>query len=150
RVFAYGEKTAGILQRYKAAPAPEGTLADDWAERKVRKLEQVKESQDYVEQSMLNAGYQTKEPARKADFLARFAKIFADSPNAQQALIGAAYSYQQAKDPQKMQELVNGVLAKDPNNVGMLVAAADIYSEAGTQLDKAEEYAKKVGALCDA
>jgi len=23
RVFAYGEKTAGILQRYKAAPAPE-------------------------------------------------------------------------------------------------------------------------------
>jgi tetratricopeptide (TPR) repeat protein len=150
RLFAYGEKTAGILQRYKAAPAPEGSSADLWNEQKVRKLEQVKESQDYVEQSMLNAGYQTKEPARKADFLVRFAKIFPDSPNAQQALIGAAYSYQQAKDPQKMQELVNGVLAKDPNNVGMLVAAADIYSEAGTQLDKAEEYAKKVGALCDA
>jgi len=149
-VFAYGEKTTGILQRYKAAPAPAGTAADYWDEQKTRKLEQVKEDQNYVEQSLLSAAYQAKESAKKADFLVRFAKIFPDSPNAQRALIGAAYSYQQAKDPQKMQELVNGVLAKDPNNVGMLVAAADIYSEAGTQLDKAEEYAKKVGALCDA
>jgi len=150
RLLVYGEKTAGILQRYKAAPAPEGTLAKDWDERKVRNLEQAKENQDYVEQSLLNAAYQVKEPAKRADFLARFAKIFPDSPNAQRALIGAAYSYQQAQDPQKMQELANGVLAKDPNNVGMVVALADIYSEAGTQLDKAEEYAKKVGALCDA
>jgi len=150
RLLVYGEKTAGILQRYKAAPAPEGTLAKDWDERKVRNLEQAKENQDYVEQSLLTAAYQVKEPAKRADFLARFAKIFPDSPNAQRALIGAAYSYQQAQDPQKMQELANGVLAKDPNNVGMVVALADIYSEAGTQLDKAEEYAKKVGALCDA
>ena len=150
RLLVYGEKTAGILQRYKAAPAPEGTLAKDWDERKARNLEQAKENQDYVEQSLLTAAYQVKEPAKRADFLARFAKIFPDSPNAQRALIGAAYSYQQAQDPQKMQELANGVLAKDPNNVGMVVALADIYSEAGTQLDKAEEYAKKVGALCDA
>ena len=150
RLFVYGEKTAGILQRYKAAPAPEGTPAKEWDERKARNLEQAKENQDYIEQSLLSAAYQLKEPAKKADFLARFAKIFPDSPNAQRALIGAAYSYQQAQDPQKMQELANGVLAKDPNNIGMVLALADIYSEAGTQLDKAEEYAKKVGALCDA
>jgi len=150
RVFSYGEKTAGILQRYKAAPAPEGTQPQVWNEQRVRKLEQAKEDHDYVEQSLLSAAYQTKDPAKQADLLVRFAKIVPDSPNAQRALIGAAYSYQQAKEPQKLQELVNGVLAKDPNNVGMLVALADIYSEAGTQLDKAEEYAKKAGALCDA
>jgi tetratricopeptide (TPR) repeat protein len=150
RVFAYGEKAAGILQRYKAAPAPAGTEAEYWDQQKRLKLEQSKDDQDYIEQSMLNAAYQTKEPAKRADYLERFAKSFPDSPNAQRALIGAAYSYQQAQNPQKMQELANGVLAKDPNNAGMLVAAADIYSEAGTQLDKAEEYAKKVEALCDA
>ncbi|MGB8495217.1 MAG: hypothetical protein WCE53_12505 [Candidatus Acidiferrum sp.] len=150
RLLVYGEKTAGILQRYKAAPAPVGTPAKEWEERKARNLEQAKENQDYVEQSLLNAAYQVKEPAKRADSLARFAKIFPDSPNAQRALIGAAYAYQQAQDPQKMQELANGVLAKDPNNIGMVLALADIYSEAGTQLDKAEEYAKKVGALCDA
>ena len=150
RLFSYGEKAAGIVQRYKAAPVPEGTSAELWNQQKAGKLEQTKEGQDYIEQSLLSAAYQTKEPAKKADFLARFAKSFPDSPNTQRALIGAAYSYQQAKDPQKMQELVNGVLAKDPNNVEMVLALADIYSEAGTQLDKAEEYAKKVAALCDA
>ena len=149
RVFAYGEKAAGIVQRYKAAPVPEGTAAEYWNEQKAGKLEQTKDDQDYIEQCMLNAAYQAKEPAKRADYLERFAKSFPDSPNAQRVLIGAAYSYQQAQNPQKMQELVNGVLAKDPNNAGMLVAAADIYSEAGTQLDKAEEYAKKVEALCD-
>jgi len=150
RLFSYGEKTAGILQRYKSAPAPEGAQPRVWDEQKVRKLEQAKEDQDYVEQSLLSAAYQTKEPAKQADLLVRFAKIFPDSPNGQRALIGAAYAYQQAKEPQKLQEVVNGVLEKDPNNVGMLVASADIYSDAGTQLDKAEEYAKRVGALCDA
>jgi tetratricopeptide (TPR) repeat protein len=150
RLFAYGEKTGGILQRYKAAPAPPGMSADSWDQQKAQRLGQEKENLDYVEQSLLSAAYQTKEPAKKADLLVRFAKIFPDSPNAQRALIGAAYSYQQAQEPQKLQELVNGVLAKDPNNVGMVLALADIYSEAGTQLDKAEEYAKKVGALCDA
>jgi len=149
RLFSYGEKTTGILQRYKAAPAPEGASADLWDQQRVGKLQQAKENQDYVEQSLLSGAYQPKEPAKRADLLARFAKTFPDSPNAQRALIGAAYAYQQAQEPQKMQELVNGVLAKDPNNVGMLVALADIYSEAGTQLDKAEEYAKKVGTLCD-
>ena len=150
RLFAYGEKAGGILERYKAASPPPGTSADSWDQQKALKLGQEKENQDYIEQSLLGAAYQVKEPAKRADFLARFAKIFPDSPNAQRALIGAAYSYQQAKDPQKIQELANGVLAKDPNNIGMVLALADIYSEAGTQLDKAEEYAKKVGALCDA
>jgi len=149
RVFAYGEKAAAILQNYKAAPAPAGTSADYWNQQKLLKLEQSKDDQDYIEQSMLSAAYQTTEPAKKADFQLRFAKSFPDSPNAQRALIGAAYSYQQAKEPQKLQELANGVLAKDPNNVGMLLALADIYSDSGTQLDKAEEYATKVGTLCD-
>jgi tetratricopeptide (TPR) repeat protein len=149
RVFAYGEKTTGMLQSYKAAPAPAGKAADYWEAQKTRRLEQAKEDQNYVEQSLLSAAYQAKEPAKKADFLARFANIFPDSPNARQVLIDAAYSYQQARDPRKMLDLGNGVLAKDPNNVGMLLLLADYFSEAGTQLDKAEEYAKKVGALCD-
>jgi len=149
RVIAYGEKANGFLQQYKAATAPEGTSAEYWNQRKVQKLELAKDDQEYIEQSMLNAAFQTKEPAKRADFLTRYAKSFPDSPNAPRALVGAAYSYQQAKDPQKMQDLVNGVLTKDPNNIGMLLAAADIYSEAGTQLDKAEEYAKKVGTLCE-
>jgi len=43
RLFSYGEKTTGILQRYKAAPAPEGTSADLWDQQRVGKLQQAKE-----------------------------------------------------------------------------------------------------------
>jgi tetratricopeptide (TPR) repeat protein len=42
-----------------------------------------------------------------------------------------------------MLETANGLLAKDPNNLGMLILVADYYSEKGEQLDKAEASAKK-------
>lgn len=150
RVFDSGEKATAILQRYKASPAPEGTEASAWEQQKTQKLEQVKENQDYIEQSMMSAAYQPKDAVKKADLLVRYAKDFPDSPNAEQALSVAAVTYQQAQGPQKMLDLANGVLAKDPNNLGMLLLLADYYSEKGTQLDKAEEYAKKVSSICDA
>lgn len=150
RVFDSGEKATAILQRYKASPAPEGTAADAWEQQKAQKLEQLKEDQNYVEQSMLSAAYQPKDAGKKADLLVRFAKDFPDSPNGMQALSVAAATYQQAQGSQKMVDLANGILAKDPNNVGMLLLLTDYYSEKGTQLEKAEEYAKKVAAICDA
>jgi len=149
RIFAYGEKATAILQRYKAAPAPTGTAASDWEEQRTQKLTALKETQDYVEQSMLGAAYQQKDATKKAEFLQRYAKDFPDSPNAEQALTMAAFGYQQAQNRPKMQELANGVLAKDPNNIGMLLLLADDYSEKSEQLDKAESYAKKAAALCE-
>jgi tetratricopeptide (TPR) repeat protein len=43
--------------------------------------------------------------------------------------------------------VANGVLAKDPNNIGMLLLLSDYYSEKGELLDKAEAWAKKAIAL---
>jgi tetratricopeptide (TPR) repeat protein len=42
-----------------------------------------------------------------------------------------------------MLEIANGVLVKDPNNIGMLLLLSDYYSDKGEQLDKAESSAKK-------
>jgi tetratricopeptide (TPR) repeat protein len=69
--------------------------------------------------------------------------MFPDSPYASQALGVAAASYQQSQNTPKMLDTANGILAKDPNNLGMLILLADYYSEKGEQLDKAETYAKK-------
>jgi tetratricopeptide (TPR) repeat protein len=55
----------------------------------------------------------------------------------------AATAYQQAQNAPKMLEVANGLLAKDPNNLGMLLLLSDYYSEKSEQLDKAEAYAKK-------
>ena len=150
RAYAYGEKAAGILQRFKAAPAPDTEQAASWEDLRNRKLEYAKDDIDYVEQALLSAPYQAKDPAKKGDLLVRFTRIYPDSPDAHQAIIGAAIAYQEAKDPQKVMEVGNAALAKNPNDIQMLLLLADYFSDAGTQLDKAEEYATKVGTLCDA
>ena len=117
RLISYGEKAQGILKRYKDAPAPNGTVAAD------------------------------SERQKRAGLLTRFAQIFPDSPYANQALGVAATAYQQAQNAPKMLEVANGLLAKDPNNLGMLLLCSDYYGEKGEQLDKAEAYAKKAVAV---
>jgi tetratricopeptide (TPR) repeat protein len=149
KLFTYGEKAAAIVQRYKDAPAPAGTDSVTWANQKTDKLASIKEEQDYVRESLWTVAYSAKDAAKKADYFERFAKVFPDTPEGEQALTMAAVSYQQAQNRSKMLDLANGALAKDPNNIGMLLLLADDYSERGEQLDKAEAYAKKAVTLTD-
>jgi tetratricopeptide (TPR) repeat protein len=149
KLYAYGEKAAGILQRFRAMNAPEGTPADNWARMKAEKLESIKDNEDYIEQSLTRAAYGVKDPNKKADYLQRFAKMYPDTPQGEQALTVAASAYQQAQNRAKMQEVANSILAKDPNNVGVLLLLADDYSERADQLDKAEAYAKRASSVVD-
>ena len=143
KAFSYGEKVAGILKRYAELPAPEGNNATSWEDQKKRTLESVHDSVTYVQQLLFNGAYQTKDANKRAALLVRFAQLFPDSPYADQAMGVAAASYQQAQNAPKMLETASGLLAKDPNNLGMLILLSDYYSEKGEQLDKAETYAKK-------
>src|SRR5215470_10893851 len=143
KLSSYGEKAGGIMQRYKAAAAPDGTAAAAWDEQKARTLEANKDSYTYVQQLVFSGVYQTKEPAKRAAMLVKFAQAFPDSAYANQALGVAATASQQAQNTPKMLEVANGLLAKDPNDVGMLLLLSDYYGEKGEQLDRAESYAKK-------
>ncbi|HEY2117629.1 MAG TPA: tetratricopeptide repeat protein [Candidatus Acidoferrum sp.] len=149
RLYKYGEKAADIIQRYQAAPPPEGVSAEVWQDQRKQKLEGIKDDRNYIESSLINAAYQQKDPTKKAEYLKRFAKIFPDSPNAEQALSMAAFSYQAAQNRTQMLQVANSTLDKYPNNIGMLILLADDYSEKSEQLDKAEGYAKKAISLCD-
>src|SRR6266481_5061562 len=143
RLISYGEKAQGILQRYKDAPAPAGSSAEAWTQQKAQTLEANKDGIAYIWNAVFSGVYQTKDAAKRAALLVRFAQIFPDSPYANQALGVAATAYQQAQNAPKMLEVANGLLAKDPNNLGMLLLLSDYYGEKGEQLDKAEAYAKK-------
>jgi len=149
KLFSYAEKASGIIERFRASAPPEGTTPDNWTRTKTEKLESIKDNQDYIEQSLFRAAYGLKDPKAKASYLQRIAKMYPDTPEAEQALTLAASAYQQAQDRAKMQEVANTVLAKDPNNIGILLLLADDYSERGDQLDKAEQYAKKSASLLD-
>jgi tetratricopeptide (TPR) repeat protein len=143
RLITYGEKAGAIWKRFQDAPAPADTSASAWEEQKKRTLESNKDVMTYIQQLVFSGVYQAKDPGKRAALLVRFAQAFADSPYAIQALGVAATSYQQAQNAPKMLEVANGVLAKDPNNLGMLLLLSDYYGEKGEQLDKAEAYAKK-------
>jgi len=147
RMFSYGEKTTQILQRYKEQPAPEGMKQETWDSQKTQTLQDVHETVVYVEQLLFDGAYRTSDATKRAALLVRFAQFFPDSPFANQALGVAAASYRQTQNTAKMLDVANGLLAKDPDNLGMLLLLADYYSEKGEQLDKAEAYAKKSVAL---
>jgi tetratricopeptide (TPR) repeat protein len=150
KLFSYGEKATSIVQRYQASTAPAGTAAEVWDRNKAEKLASQKENLDYLEQSLMSAAYNTKDPAKRANEFERIAKMYAGTPGQTHALTRAAFAYQQAQERGKMQAAANAVLGKDPDNVGMLLLLADDYSEKGEQLDKAEAYAKKASTLADA
>jgi tetratricopeptide (TPR) repeat protein len=143
RLISYGEKAGGIWKRYKDSPAPAETAASAWEEQKNRTLEANKDVMTYVQQLVFSGVYQAKDASKRAALLVRFAQAFADSPYANQALGVAATAYQQAQNAPKMLEVANGLLAKDPNNLGMLLLLSDYYAEKSEQLDKAEAYAKR-------
>lgn len=147
KLMAYGEKAGGILQRYKAQAAPQAEDKDAWERQHAGALENNKDNITYVEQAVYVGAYKTANPAQRAQLLTSFAQWFPDSPYASQALGVAATSYQQAQNVPKMLEVANGLLAKDPNNIGMLLLLSDYYSEKGEQLDKAESSAKKAITL---
>src|SRR5436309_11501859 len=114
-----------------------------WDKQKASVMEANKDSYTYVQQLVFRGVYQAKDAGKRAALLVKFAQVFPDSPFANQALGVAATAYQQAQNTTKMLEVANGLLAKDPNNVGMLLLLSDYYGERGEQLDKAETYAKK-------
>jgi len=150
KMYSYGEKTAQILQRYKDKPAPEGKTQEVWDTQKAQTLQDVHETVTYVQQLLFDAAYRTTDGVKRAGLLVRFAQLFPDSPFATQALGVAAASYRQTQNTAKMLEVANGILAKDADNLGMLLLLADYYSEKGEQLDKAESFAKKSVSLLGA
>jgi tetratricopeptide (TPR) repeat protein len=150
RLIAYAEKTQGILKRYKEAPAPAGTDASHWEQQKSQTLENNKDGIAYVQQAVYNGALQAKDAGKRAGYLARFAQAFPDSPYANQALGVAAASYLQAQNAPKMLEVANGLLAKDPSNLGMLLLLSDYYCDKPDQLAKAETYAKKAVSVLEA
>jgi len=151
KLFDAGEKAAAIVARYKAAAAPDGVAADQWASTKEQNLAQEQADIGVVEYSLANAAFKTTDPAARAKLFERYAAAFPDSPYTASVREQTAIAYQQSQNTAKMTSTAQAILAADPNNVSMLLLLADFWSEAGQQPDKAATYAQKaLDALKDA
>ncbi len=145
KLFDAGEHVAGILARYKVAPAPAGYSAKSWEITKAANITASAQDINYVQYALFNAGYKTANPSNKAVLMERYATVFPESPYTKDARETAAFAYQQSQQYPKMVDAAQKLLTADPNNVTMLVLLADYWSEKGqgAQLDKAGEYAQK-------
>ncbi|MCL6565932.1 MAG: hypothetical protein K6U09_05855 [Acidobacteriia bacterium] len=143
RMFGYGKRIADIVARYRARPAPEGTPEDVWQQRKQETLDGVASSINYVELTLFNTAYRTPAAAEKAALLEQFIAAFPDSSYSASAQALVAATYQQTQQYDKMLQFAQGILARDPNNIQMLLLLADYWSERGEELARAQEYAQR-------
>ena len=143
KIYDSGEKAAGMIARYKALPAPEGTSADDCAATKEHTLKDVESDIGYVQYAMVNAAFKTTAPAARAKLFERYASAFPDSSYTMNVREQTAIAYQQAQDTPHMISTAQAILEKDPNNVSMLILLADVWSDNGQELDKAAANAQK-------
>jgi hypothetical protein len=147
KMFTLGEKAAAIIARYKAAPAPEGSTAGQWSAQKEQNLKDAQPDIEYVERTLFNTAYKTKDAAARAGLYERYATVFPDSPYTSMAREQIAFAYQQAQLTSKMVDAAQNALVTDPVDISMLVLLADYWSDNNQQLDKAAANAQKALAL---
>jgi tetratricopeptide (TPR) repeat protein len=147
KMFTLGEKAAAIIVRYKATPAPEGSTAGQWSAQKEQNLKDAQPDIEYVERTLFNTAYKTKDAAARAALYERYATVFPDSPYTSMAREQIAFAYQQAQLTSKMVDAAQNALVTDPVDISMLVLLADYWSDNNQQLDKAAANAQKALAL---
>ena len=143
KLFHYGEILGGIVSRYKASPAPEGTETAAWAGQKQVVLSEAQNNIAYAEYALFSTGANTKDAATKAAMLERFVLAFPDSQFAAAGATVAADAYRQSRQGPKMVAFAEKVLAQHPNHYGMLVQLADYWVEGRENYDKAMANATK-------
>ena len=143
RMYGYAESAGAIVQRFAQQPAPTGTDATTWATERKQDIAADQDSINYVAYTFFSTAYKVTDPSARAALMLRYAAAFPDSQYTAQAELLAPVSYQQAKNYPKMLDAANAVLARDPNNVGVLLLLADYYSENGVHLDLAAADAKQ-------
>jgi tetratricopeptide (TPR) repeat protein len=141
RLFDCGARIGEILQRFKTRPAPEGMSEEVWQSTRAGTLEENRDGINYVEYTLFSTAYNNPDPAAKTAQLERFVAAFPASQYAANAQSVVAYTYQQTQQFDKMAAFIEKVLATQPDNVTLLLLAADSWNERRVELDKAEAYA---------
>jgi len=150
QAFNYGLLAVRLVERLKAMPPPEGTSEEIWESQKATLLGEAQSDYQYVEYALYQLASQQTDPAAQGALFERYVEAFLDSrylAGAYQACIAA---YQRAGQTDKIAEVGEGALERDPNNVVVALLVSDVLSEMGQHLERAEALAQKVPAMVDA
>jgi tetratricopeptide (TPR) repeat protein len=124
-------------------PKPPNVSAAEWQKTLQELAEQAKDETAYVEYAFFQLLPRVTDGNKRAEILDRFTKAYPDSQNVAQINFNYFIAYKMANNAAKVDEYAEKAVAADPNNVGTLNLVADDYVTRQTNLDKAEDYAKR-------
>ena len=137
-------KTEGTPSR------PPNVSEDDWKKEMDAAAEQAKDWRAYMEYAFFQILQREQDGSKRAQRLEQFVQSYPESPNQGQINFNYYIAYKMANNPAKAEEYGEKTIAADPNDLVTLNLVADDYATRQTNLDKAEQYAKKVVDLAAA
>ena len=134
--------------KIESTPGRPATVPEEeWAKTKQEAAEQGKEWRAYMEYAFFQLLQREADLQKRVAWLDKFVEAYPDSPNAAQTNFNYFIAYKMANNAAKTAEFGEKAIASDPENVVTLNLVADDYAGRKSNLDKAEEYAKKAVAL---
>lgn len=149
QAFTYGTLAVGLVNRLRETGPPEGTSPETWQSQKTNLLELAQPNYQSLEYTLYQLASQQADPILQGALFERYIDTFVGSsylPAAYQACLSA---YQRAGNADKLLEVGDAILAKEPENLLVTLLVADGLSELGKHLDQAEALAAKIPELTD-
>lgn len=136
----------------ESLPSRPTTVSDEEWKKTVDEADaQAKEWSAYMEYAFFQLLQREPDAKKRTQWLDRFVQAYPESPNAGKTNLQYFLAYQAVNDSAKATEYGEKGVAAAPTNLELLNALADYYATTlQTNLEKAEEYAKKVLALAPA
>jgi tetratricopeptide (TPR) repeat protein len=130
----------------ESAPSRPTNLSDEeWKKIADEAASQAKEWDAYMEYAFFQLLQREPDAKKRVQWLDRFVQAYPESPNAGKTDLQYFLAYQALNDTAKATEYGEKGVAADPTSLEILNSAADYYATTlQTNLEKAEEYAKKV------
>jgi tetratricopeptide (TPR) repeat protein len=136
----------------ESLPSRPTTVSDEeWKKTADEADAQAKEWSAYMEYAFFQLLQREPDAKKRVQWLDRFVQAYPESPNAGKTNLQYFLAYQALNDSAKATAYGEKGVAADPTSLEILNAVADYYATTlQTNLEKAEEYAKKVLALAPA
>jgi tetratricopeptide (TPR) repeat protein len=130
---------------------PTTVSEEEWKKTVDEAVGQAKEWDAYMEYAFFQLLQREPDAGKRVQWLDRFVQAYPESPNAGKTNLQYFLAYQALNDAAKATEYGEKGVAADPTSLEILNALADYYATTlQTNLEKAEEYAKKVIDLAPA
>ncbi len=123
---------------------PPNVKDDEWKKELDGIAQQAADWRAYMEYAFFQLIQREPDGNKRVQWLDKFSQAYANSPNAGQLNFQYYLAYKMANNQAKADEYGEKAIAADPNNEVALNLVADDYATRQVNLEKAEQYARKV------